>query len=105
MDAAWVTGDGSPRHQERSKSHNRYRDLDRNLKKFIANFERRLGSQKTMRRLHLFLRSKFKPKASLPTLEDQTGVKLYTDSAKAEALDLLFTPTAVSSVLKDLKPS
>nr|CDJ87410.1 RNA-directed DNA polymerase (reverse transcriptase) domain containing protein [Haemonchus contortus] len=119
-------------------------DVDYHLKKFAASYERRFGRASyerrfgrtaSLRRLHLYLRNKLKPKPSLPILKDQAGSNLHNDSAKAEALgryfasvfldasacdgdvgnslkhiyrslpDIYFHPTDVRLVLKNLKPS
>ncbi|KAK6025013.1 hypothetical protein OSTOST_09098, partial [Ostertagia ostertagi] len=109
-------------------------DLDYILKRFLANHERRLASQSSLRRLHLYVRSNLKPKSSLPTLTDLQGSLLLNENAKAESLaqyiasvfskvssqsetsmikahisrncpDIYFHPHEVCTIMKKLKPS
>ncbi|KAK6046063.1 hypothetical protein COOONC_16432 [Cooperia oncophora] len=65
-------------------------DVDHHLKKFISNFERHLGSQASLKRLHQYIRNKFKSKSSVPTLKDQFGSILVSEREKAEALGRFF---------------
>ncbi|KAK6045761.1 hypothetical protein COOONC_16734, partial [Cooperia oncophora] len=65
-------------------------DVDRHLKKFIASLERRLGRQTSLKRLYSYIGNKLKSKCASPALEDQSGTKLCSEFAKAEALGRYF---------------
>ncbi|KAK6037864.1 hypothetical protein COOONC_24631, partial [Cooperia oncophora] len=109
-------------------------DLDHHLRKFLANYERRLGSHASLQRLFHYFRRKLKPNQLLPTLSDHTGRVYRSDADKAEALanhfssiftsnfshewnlacfphvndsltEVFFDPYAVSMILKKLHPS
>ncbi|KAK6051163.1 hypothetical protein COOONC_11332 [Cooperia oncophora] len=47
------------------------RDVDYHLKKFVSNLERHLGNQASLKRLHQYVRCKFKSKTPLPTLKER----------------------------------
>ncbi|KAK6054091.1 hypothetical protein COOONC_08404 [Cooperia oncophora] len=110
-------------------------DIDHHLKKFWANYERRLASHSSMKYLHVYLRNKMKFSGRPSVLTDNNGYKCYNDSDKAKALgdyfasvfspenpsnesmlrsfsytkpglsDIYFHPYDIYKVLKHLKPS
>ncbi|KAK6043728.1 hypothetical protein COOONC_18767, partial [Cooperia oncophora] len=109
-------------------------DLNHHLKKFLANYEHRLGSHASLHRLFHYFRRKLTPNHLLPTLVDDMGRMYRSDADKAEALanhfsstftsnfsqewdltsfphvadsltEVFFDPNAVSTILKQLHPS
>lgn len=66
-------------------------DINLHLKKFLANYERRLGKKSTTRQLFEYIRCKTKGSGNLPALEDGCGNTFVTDSQKAEAFAAYFS--------------
>ncbi|EYB97204.1 hypothetical protein Y032_0142g2297 [Ancylostoma ceylanicum] len=65
-------------------------DLEYHLKKFLANYERRLASKKAMGPLFQYLRKKMKPLSSVRTITDQSSIPICSDQSKADALGKYF---------------
>ncbi|EYC09990.1 hypothetical protein Y032_0058g2927 [Ancylostoma ceylanicum] len=66
-------------------------DVDHHLKKFLANYERRLASKRNLKSLFGFIRQKTRSHASLPVLTDMSGLHHCSDEGKASALGKYFS--------------
>lgn len=66
-------------------------DINLHLKKFLANYERRVGRASATKQLFDYIRCKIKGSVSLPTLEDDCGNTYITDYQKAESLAAYFS--------------
>ncbi|EYC44238.1 hypothetical protein Y032_0467g1986 [Ancylostoma ceylanicum] len=67
------------------------RDIEHHLRKYQANYERRLASKASSKKLYQYVRHRIKLSSRLPTLADSSGNLFVKDADKANALGLQFS--------------
>ncbi|EYC18837.1 hypothetical protein Y032_0026g1394 [Ancylostoma ceylanicum] len=66
-------------------------DIDHHMRKYLANYERRLAANTSYKKLYAYVSHKIKPSSHLPALEDALGNVFVRDADKANALTSHFS--------------